>query len=154
MSTTEVFRRPAIVEYALFLRALPLVRRAQKVRTEPLQQVIESLTDPRRSLARHSEDQLALAAGRATARWSRWFGGIDTCLTRSLVLGALSRGRGDVKLVIGFRAGESEDAIAGHAWVTIDGRPVGPDANLAGDTYQRSLEVPFIDRASDRRRPG
>ena len=142
MSTTEVFRRPAIVEYALFLRALPLVRRAQKVRTEPLQQVIESLTDPRRSLARHSEDQLALAAGRATARWSRWFGGIDTCLVRSLVFAALLAGRGEVVLHIGFRPGVSEADLDGHAWVTLDDVPVGVESrfeksNMAGALAMR-----------------
>ena len=108
----------------LFLTALPLARRAQRVASTRLPDVVAEmgrwrvfsfeflvLSSPRppgvgkveRQAAgadvdvgigvRGSEAQdidaerVARAAGRATARWARWFGGLDTCLTRSLVAG-------------------------------------------------------------------
>ena len=76
-------------------------------------------------------------------RWRRWFGGVDTCLTRSLVLGGLLAGRGEVELNVGFRPGEREPAVDGHAWVTVDGRPVGNDGRLAEERYTRVIAVPF-----------
>jgi hypothetical protein len=87
--------------------------------------------------------RVELAAVRAVARWRRWFGGVDTCLTRSLVLGSLLAGRGEVMLNIGFRPGEDEPALDGHAWVSVDGEPVGADGNLARERYTRVLTVPF-----------
>jgi hypothetical protein len=70
-------------------------------------------------------------------------------LTRSLVLGGLLVGRRDVKLNLGFRPGEAEPALDGHAWVTIDGRPVGADGSLAEERYTRVLAVPFSTSAKE-----
>jgi hypothetical protein len=50
----------------------------------------------------------------------------------------------DVMLVIGFKPGAEEEAVAGHAWVTMEGRPVGPDGILAQDDYSRLFAVPFV----------
>jgi hypothetical protein len=88
--------------------------------------------------------RVELAAARAVTRWSRWCGGMNTCLIRSLVLGGLlARGRGEVMLNIGFRPGEHESSVDGHAWVTIDGNPVGADGDLARERYTRILNVAF-----------
>ena len=92
---------------------------------------------------RQPTQRVELAATRAVARWCRWCGGIDTCLTRSLVLGGMLVGRGIVELNIGFRPGEEEPALDGHAWVTVDGRPVGNDGSLAQERYTRVLATPF-----------
>jgi hypothetical protein len=132
-----------LVDLALFFRALPLARRAQLARRLPVAEVVK-LVSRRGGRGRHySVRRLEMAATRAISRWSRWFGGLDTCLTRSLVLGGLLVGRGDVKLNLGFRPGEVEPALDGHAWVTIDGRPVGADGSLAEERYTRVLAVPI-----------
>jgi hypothetical protein len=127
----------------LFLQALPLARRAQQVKSEPLKHVVVGMAGRRGVAAPHSVDRVAQAAARATSRWSRWFGGLDSCLTRSLVLGAMLGDRGNVELNIGFRSHVTDDVVAGHAWISVDGRPVGPDSELADDSYSRVLEVPF-----------
>jgi hypothetical protein len=48
-----------------------------------------------------------------------------------------------VMLNIGFRPGEEEPSVDGHAWVTVDGRPVGADGDLARERYTRVLTVLF-----------
>lgn len=66
------------------------------------------------------EGELAvLASRRAVARLCR----LDTCLTRSIVLFQLLERRHRVKLELGFRPGS--EGSAGHAWVTVDGVPLG-----------------------------
>jgi hypothetical protein len=61
-----------------------------------------------------------------------------------LILGGLLAGRGGVVLNVGFRREEEgEPGLAGHAWVTLDGLPVGSDGHLAETGYTRVLEVPF-----------
>jgi hypothetical protein len=52
-------------------------------------------------------------------------------------------GRGDVSLNVGFRPGEQESLIDGHAWVTMDGKPIGNDGRLSRERYTRVIEVPF-----------
>jgi hypothetical protein len=60
------------------------------------------------------------------------------------VLGGLLAGRGEVVLNIGFRPGEEEPTLDGHAWVTVDGNPVGADGGLSKERYTRVLAVPFL----------
>ena len=95
------------LDVLLLALALPLARRAQRVTDTPLDELVAELARRRRS-AVVAPDRVALAAARATARWSRWFGGLDSCLTRSLVAGAMLAGRGGVALHIGFRPGQGE----------------------------------------------
>jgi hypothetical protein len=52
-------------------------------------------------------------------------------------------GRGEVVLNIGFRPGEEEPVVDGHAWVTVDARPVGGDGALSRERYTRILAVSF-----------
>ena len=131
------------VDVGLFIRALLLARRAQRVRSTPVAEVVTEIARSGGGGGLRPEDRVELAARRAVARWRRWFGGIDTCLTRSLVLGGMLAGRGEVLLNVGFRPGEEELAVDGHAWVTVDGRPVGGDGALAQERYTRILAVPF-----------
>jgi hypothetical protein len=131
------------VDMALFLSALRLAWRAQRVRQVPVPDVVEAISLRGGGGWGFPVERLELAAARAVTRWRRWFGGIDTCLTRSLVLGGLLAGRGEVMLNIGFRPGEEEPALDGHAWVTVDGNPLGADGDLAGERYTRVLTEPF-----------
>ena len=73
----------------LFLRALVLARRAQKVRTVPVPQVVEVIARKGGGGRAYPVPRVGLAAARAVRKWQRWFGGLDTCLIRSLVLGGL-----------------------------------------------------------------
>ena len=128
----------------LFLSALKLARRAQQVRRVPISDVVEDIASSGGGGRGYSVPRVELATVRAANRWRRWFGGFDTCLIRSLVLGGLMADRGEVKLNSGFRPGAEQPLIDGHAWVTIDGNRVGADGDLAGERYTRVLTVPFL----------
>lgn len=133
-----------VIDIALFARVLPLVARAQRVRTVPIHEVVVDLGRRGRGMTGYPVDRLSLAADRAARRWNGWFGGLNTCLIRSLVLGALLADREDVVLNVGFRAGDDpEPRLAGHAWVTVKGQPVGSDGDQAGISFTRVLEVPY-----------
>jgi hypothetical protein len=131
------------LDVGLFIRALLLARRAQRVRSAPIAEVVAEIVRSGGAGGLWPQSRVELAARRAVAGWRRWFGGIDTCLTRSLVLGGMLAGRGEVMLNVGFRPGEEELTVDGHAWVTVDGRPVGGDGALAQERYTRILAVPF-----------
>jgi len=88
--------------------------------------------------------QAQLAASRACARYGRWFGGLNSCLTRSLVAGALLCGAHDVMLHVGFRPGTEELPVDGHAWLSVDGEKL--DVANPGEVtvpYTGALEIPF-----------
>lgn len=122
---------------------MSLARRAQLARRLPVPDVVELISQAGRGGREYPVRRLELAAARATSKWSRWFGGIDSCLIRSLVFGGLLVGRGDVDINLGFRPGEDEPNLDGHAWITIGGRPAGADGSLAEERYTRILAVPF-----------
>jgi len=141
-----------LVDLALFARVLPLVARAQRVRTVPIRELVADLGRRGGGMTGYPVDRLSLAAERATRRWTVWFDGMNTCLVRSLALGAMLADRGDVVLNLGFRPGDDpEPRLAGHAWITVDGHPVGSDGELAGNCFTRVLEVPY--RESVQRNP-
>jgi hypothetical protein len=119
-----------------------LARQSQRVSDTPVPLVVAAMAASRRRFGAAPE-RVALAAARASARWARWFDGIDTCLTRSLTAGAMLAARGEVVLHIGFRPGLEESVLDGHAWITVDGEPVGSDARMAGEPYTRVLAIPF-----------
>jgi hypothetical protein len=137
-------------DLALFARALPLARRAQRVRSHGLREVVASMAAGSRGLRHHPKRRLLEAAIRANLRWCRWFGGIDTCLTRSLVIGGMLAHRDDVVLKIGFGAGDDDSPLHGHAWITVAGKPVGSDGELAEGTYRQVLAIPFRGRKGAR----
>jgi hypothetical protein len=139
----ETARPPrAPLDLLLMLRALPLARQAQQVSDTPVPELVTHMSAARRRF-RAAPERIALAAARATARWARWFGGIDTCLTRSLAAGAMLAGRGEVVLHVGFRPGQEERMVDGHAWITVEGEPVGADGRVAGEPYTKVLAIPF-----------
>lgn len=72
-----------------------------------------------RPLSRRAREQAVLASRRAVAR----FCSPDSCLTRSIVLFQLLEHRHAAKLELGFRPGS--EIPSGHAWVTVDGEPLG-----------------------------
>lgn len=136
------------VDIALFVKAMLMARRAQQVRRVPIPAVAEDLVGWRAISRAHSVERLSTAADRGSSRWARWFGGLDSCLIRSLVLSALLAGRGEVVLNVGFRRDEGgASLLAGHAWVTLDGEPVGSDGHLAETSYTRVLEVPLVGKS-------
>lgn len=132
---------PTIREVLLFARSLPLARVAQAVKTTPLPEVVERLGVRRGEV---SVDDAVRAAQRACGRWARWFGGLDSCLTRSLVAGALLAGDREVVLHVGFRPGEAGvEAADGHAWLVVDGETIeltGLD-HEHGAPYQTTLSL-------------
>jgi hypothetical protein len=137
---------PGLSEIRLFLRALPLARRAQAVKVEPLPKVVERVGAPGRG---NSVEEAMRAAQRACGRWGRWFGGLDTCLTRSLVAGALLAGDHEVVLHVGFRpTAEGAGAVDGHAWLVVDGETLeltGLD-HEHGVAYETTLALPMGER--------
>jgi hypothetical protein len=70
----------------------------------------------------HERQKRIIRAARLVLR-ARPLGQDENCLDRSLVLYRfLSMEMLDPRLVVGVRRGP--DAVKGHAWVTVDGRPV------------------------------
>ena len=134
----------APVDFVLFVRALALARRAQRISTQPVPEVVAGVRRRSGSANRQSIQRIDRASRRAMTVYRRCFGGLDTCLTRSLALGWMLEGKGEVILNIGFRPGEQVPDIDGHAWVNVDGHPVGADGVLAEERYTRVLEVPFF----------
>ena len=133
----------------LALEALRLSRSAQAIRKHPLPRVIDEVA--RRSLVRPTDvARVLLAATRAGVRSKRWFGWVDTCLTRSVVAGAmLSRSR-EVVLCVGFRPGAAANPADGHAWLTVDGAPAdGGGSEPEEEPYETVLEIPFSERGGE-----
>jgi hypothetical protein len=126
----------------LFLSALRLAVAAQRVRRDPLPELVRRLGALRQPVTTPEPARAARAATRACSRIGRWFGGLDTCLTRSLVAGAMLAARGDVVLHVGFRSGH-ELPIDGHAWLVVgnDSVQLTTPANLTDLPYTSTLEV-------------
>jgi hypothetical protein len=137
-------------DVVLFARAFRLAGRAQRIRTVPIVDVVEDVVRRGGGGRRYPPDRVAVAAERATLRRRRWFDDLDTCLTRSLVLGGMLAGSGKVVLNIGFRPDDGGKTVDGHAWVTVDGDPVGPDRELAGKSYTQVLAVVFQGKNGER----
>ena len=133
------------IDLVLFGEALRLTRTAQRIRTEPLEQVVRSLSSG--ALVAHATSPLraALAANRAGIRGARWFGWLDTCLTKSLTAGGLLAKRRRVVLRVGFRPGDAATTVDGHAWLGVDGEELQLSAppDLGPNPYSEILEIPF-----------
>jgi hypothetical protein len=138
-----------VLDIMLLLCALPAARHAQRVADMPLPALVAAMAGGMPAPTADAS-RIALAAARATHRWARWFGGLDSCLTRSLATGAMLAGRAEVVLHVGFRPGEQQRVVDGHAWVTVDGTPVGADADMADEHYTRVLSIPFQTAAGGR----
>ena len=129
----------------LFAEALRLTRRAQRVRGEPLEEVVRLVAGG--GLVAHTDlpQRAALAANRAGARGARWFGWLNTCLTKSLTAGGLLATRRQVVLHVGFRPGSEASMVDGHAWLGVDGKEIQLSAppDLGEKPYTGILEIPF-----------
>jgi hypothetical protein len=138
--------RPSVREVLLFLRAMPVAMAAQEVRERPLPRVLERVRRMAGRVAVAEPDEAVRAAQRACGRWARWFGGLDSCLTRSLVAGAMLAGRHEVVLHVGFRpTQQGAAAVDGHAWLEVDGEAVeltGLDERHE-EPYSSSLQLPM-----------
>ena len=136
------------IDLVLFGEALRLMRTAQRVRTEPLEKVVDRLSCG--SLVTHptSPRRAALAANRAGVRGARWFGWLDTCLTKSLTAGGLLARQRRVVLRVGFRPGNGTTTVDGHAWLAVDDEDLQLSAppDLGPNPYSEILEIPFSRR--------
>jgi len=143
---SETLMPPSISEILLYVRSLPIAMAAQAVREKPLPEVVERVCGRAwRGEVREPVEALQ-AAQRACNRWARWFGGLDSCLTRSLVAGALLAESHEVVLHVGFRpSDQGAKAIDGHAWLVVDGEVV----ELTGldheheEPYESTLQLPM-----------
>ncbi|MCP4897070.1 MAG: lasso peptide biosynthesis B2 protein [bacterium] len=128
----------------LVLRALVLARKAQQVRRRPVRDVVTELGSTHGIVNPRSAEQAVRAATRAGIRYARWFGGLDTCLTRSLVAGALLSPNHDVELNMGCRTPNGEALVDGHAWLLVDGRRVDATAQAQNEEpYTTVVTLPF-----------
>ena len=126
------FRSPSDVLLAARIMAwacvLPLLKQFIPLRT-----LVRMLRRPSRGVARDAarEDRV-VAFARWACRITRWSSG-GNCLERGLIayryLGAISA---NPTLVVGMGRGGSGQ-MRGHAWIVIDGRPVGEMPTLATD---------------------
>jgi hypothetical protein len=133
------------IDLVLFGEALRLMRTAQRIRSEPLEKVVDRLSSGGLVAHAASSRRAALAANRAGARGARWFGWLDTCLTKSLTAGGLLARRRRVVLRVGFRPGGSMTTADGHAWLGVDDEDLQLSAppDLGPNPYSEVLEIPF-----------
>ncbi len=118
-------KRSTVREMALFLQAFRLSLKAQHVQTDALDQVAAEMTSAGFLPRGVDVGEAVRAAGRACSRVGNWFQGLDSCLTRALVAGALLADRPEVFVHVGFRAPASGSFTDGHAWVSVEGEEVG-----------------------------
>ncbi len=133
-------------DLVLFAEALRLTRAAQRIRSEPLDEVVSQVSGGAIFAHTGNPRRAALAANRAGARGARWFGWLDTCLTKSLAAGGLLATRRRVVLRVGFRPGSEATEADGHAWIGIDGEELQLSAppDLGPNPYSEILEIPFV----------
>jgi len=111
-----------------WLVVLPILKRVM-----PLPSLVSLMwsrqASPKASTASEIDRMWRIARWLAVHAWPRRSG---TCLEQSLILYRfLSARRASPELVIGVR--RHNESVGAHAWVTVDGRPVGDsDAALAG----------------------
>jgi hypothetical protein len=141
----RVFHTPsgqAVLTSLLAFQAMLPAWRSQQVRHRPVVDVIHDLLG---STWLPRELNLAIASGAARKALSvlARFGGLDSCLTRALVLGALVSDQDDVVLHLGFRPSTQLRApIDGHAWLTVQNRNVSDDtALLCGNPYTIATSI-------------
>ncbi len=139
---TAAAERYGAREVALFLHALRLSVKAQRVRRRPLDEVVHALVATRALPRAVGAGEAARAAGRACGRMARWARGLDSCLTRSLVAGALLADQPRVVLHVGFREPGVAALHEGHAWVTLGETEVTAAADGEhGGPFVEALQV-------------
>ena len=104
-----------------YLHALRLAFHAQRIRRQPIPEVISFLTQLR-GLPSISNPNYAVSACHVATKHIGYLGQIDTCVIKALVLGTLLCDKHTVTLHIGFRPAENvgnNSTIDGHAWISI-----------------------------------
>jgi len=132
----------------LFVVAFRIAMKAQTVGSKPLPSVVDALMLLKGIPRCSSLERATGAAVRAGNRTRRWFGKIDTCLTRSLVAGRLLTACGAVVLHVGFRPGEVSGLADGHAWLTVGEQKIEMTSQLVADKgeFTTTLALPFVRR--------
>ncbi len=136
-----------VYQIMLFAHALRLCYRARRLCSEPLSEVVRRLAAVRGLPHNIPPPEAWRAAARACYRMKWWMGGLDSCLSRSLVAGALVADRADVVVHIGFRSvkGWPHESADGHAWLTVSGEAAGhhDPENVIEQSYVRVFDVPL-----------
>ena len=134
------------LDLLLFALALPITWRARQIRSHSIEDVVADLSRWPGFLKRVDVGRAQCAAARACRILSRWTGTLDTCLTRSLVAGALLADQTGVELHVGFKVPEGRDAgFDGHAWITIEGRFANErrDSETQEASYVKVVSLPM-----------
>jgi hypothetical protein len=128
----------------LALAALRMARAAQLVKYRPIKDVMRVLVSTSGLPKCKKPRSAARAAARGGLRFDRWFGGLDTCLTRSLVAGAMLCRSHDVELHLGCRVSEGRAPIDGHAWLVVDGERIETSgAQSSEKPYTTVFQLPY-----------
>lgn len=132
MNTAELFRTTWVHCSALWLACL-----AQGVRGGNLQEIAtRACALP--LLPCQIVPDLALRGAARGCRVVSWFGGLNSCLARSLVAGALLSDQVRVLLHIGFRDG-CTDPLSGHAWLSLNGAALESGADRFVEVLQLEM---------------
>lgn len=130
----------------LFLHALRLSWKAQHIRSNPIHVVARGLLETRFLPTKAGTVEAELATGRAGKFVARFAKGLNSCLTRSLVAGAILAYRDGIVLHVGFRPGNGVGAAhEGHAWLTLQGEYVNDplDGQAQNGPFVESLRLPL-----------
>lgn len=113
----------------LALPAIPLALRANRTtQGEPIDQTLEALVSFPLLLPKNLAADRARSVVRIACGISGRVGGLNTCLTRSLVLATILKHQPNVLLNVGFRTPRNNSEMAeGHAWVTLAGDNISDD---------------------------
>lgn len=135
-------RYRGVRDVVLVMALLPAAVRARRAAQRTLPAAVAAMTGRRSVSLGVAPERVARAAARASRLAARMLGGLDSCLTRSLVTGAALASRGRVELHVGFRPSTDERTVDGHAWVTLEGRVVG-ERQLPDKVYERTVVIAF-----------
>jgi hypothetical protein len=132
----------------LFVGALDLFRVADSVRRHPITEVLPRLDERWPSVRTLRARRAVRACQRAGPRAARWFGSLDTCLTRSMVAATMLKDRSQVRIAIGFRPTEDRGVADGHAWLAVANRAfqLSTPPNLEPEPYTCLAEIPLETR--------
>lgn len=127
----------------LYAQAIRLTLHAQRMRTQPIPDVIRHLTRLK-ALPAHVDTDKARRAAIAAGRHLSRFGFLDTCVVRALVLGTLLCDYRAVALKIGFGLEDKQAAlpqVSGHAWLLVDNQELLQDTANAVHQEARSFAL-------------
>ena len=102
--------------------ALYLTLRAQRIKNEPLDQLLTRLCNTRwlpTDVELNKAVDATILSGKIVAKLGR----LNSCVTRSLVLATILSDRSNISIQIGFRSPHMH-GVEGHAWVLVDNKPI------------------------------